>query len=98
MEPKTFEEACRLVAQEIAELVISKQKDYGKNNILDFGEFGVLVRSNDKIARLKNLSISNRKPESVEDSWKDLAGYAFIALMLKRGWFKLELNSKEGKK
>lgn len=95
-EPKTFEEATRIIANEIASLVISKQADYGKSNILDFGEFGVLVRTNDKIARLKNLSISGKKPESVEDSWEDLAGYALIALMLKRGWFNLELEKKGG--
>lgn len=33
-----------------------KQHDYGSHNIADFGEFGVLVRTNDKVRRLKNLS------------------------------------------
>jgi hypothetical protein len=33
----------------------SKQLDYGSANIADFGEYGVLVRANDKVARLKNL-------------------------------------------
>lgn len=32
-----------------------KQHDYGSHNIADFGEFGVLVRVNDKVRRLKNL-------------------------------------------
>ncbi|MBA7568409.1 hypothetical protein ES708_10130 [subsurface metagenome] len=93
MEPKTFEEACRLVANEIAELVISKQNDYGQNNILDFGELGILVRTNDKVARLKNL-IGKKNPqnETIEDTWKDTAGYAIVALMLKRGWFILPLG------
>ena len=94
MEPKTFEEACRLLTNEIAELVIAKQADYGQSNILDFGEFGVLVRTNDKIARLKNLTKQSKMPknEAADDSWKDTAGYAIAALMLRRGWFILPLE------
>ena len=80
----TWNEACRKIAGDIAELLISKQKDYGKNNILDFGEFGILVRVNDKISRLKNLSKSGSEPknESIDDTWKEVAGYAIIALII----------------
>ena len=94
MEPKTFEEACRLLTNEIAELVIAKQADYGQSNILDFGEYGVLVRTNDKIARLKNLYKQGKKPknEAVDDSWMDTAGYAIVALLVRRGWFQLPLE------
>ena len=53
---KTFNEAAHKIATEIAELIISKQHDYGHGNILAFGEFGVLVRASDKLERLKNLS------------------------------------------
>jgi len=96
MEPKTFEEACQQIALEIAELIIAKQHDYGHENILAFGELGVLVRTNDKVARLKNL-INAGKPccevnEPRIDSWRDIAGYAIIALMLDRGWFTLPLK------
>ena len=92
--PKCFEDACREVARELTDLLIKKQKDYGKGNILDFGEFGVLVRANDKMARLKNLLKGGTAPknESIEDSWKDLACYSVIALMLKMGWFELPLK------
>ena len=93
-EPTTFEEACRLTAQEIAELVISKQKDYGQANILDFGEFGVLVRTNDKVARLKNLFREKKAPrnETLDDTWKDTAGYSIVALMVRKNWFTLPLE------
>lgn len=93
---KTFEEAAHIVAKEIAELVISKQRDYGHSNILAFGELGVLIRANDKIARLRNLIMNDRKPdnEAKIDSWSDLSGYGIIALMLDRGWFELELGGK----
>lgn len=92
--PKTFEEAVRLVALEIAQLCINKQKDYGKQNIMEFGEFGVLVRSNDKFARLKNLILNNKEAlnEPKIDGWKDVVGYGLIALLLDRGWFELPLE------
>jgi len=61
---------------------------------LDFGEFGVLVRTNDKIARLKNLLRNQKAPsnESIDDTWKDTAGYAVVAMMLRKGWFILPLK------
>jgi hypothetical protein len=94
--PECFEDAAREVARELTDLLIVKQHDYGHSNILDFGEFGVLVRANDKMARLKNLlrCAQNDEPknENIEDSWSDLANYAIIALMVRRGWFKLPLR------
>ena len=88
----TFEEACRAKAQEIAELVIKKQNDYGHGNILAFGELGVLVRSSDKFERLKNLQGRVHQNEAIEDTWMDIAGYSIIALMLREGTFELELG------
>ena len=91
-QPETFEEACHGVADELAELVIRKQHDYGHDNINAFGEFGVLVRTNDKIARLRNLVGKEGITEPRIDAWRDIAGYAIIALMLDREWFKLDLE------
>ena len=87
-----FEAACRKIASDLAELCISKQRDYGKGNILGFGEFGVLVRLNDKVERLKNLIGKDPLNESVEDTWRDVAGYAIISLMLIEGCFELPLK------
>lgn len=94
MTPEYFEEALDSVLDEMRELMISKQKDYGSKNIMEFGEYGVLVRANDKMARLKNLLQAGKEPnnESVEDSWLDLANYAVIALMVRRGIFDLPTN------
>ena len=72
------------VAHEIAELLEKKQADYGNNNIIKFGTKGVLVRVSDKVERLINLTWNNDKEpkfESVEDTWKDIAGYAILALI-----------------
>ena len=78
---------------DLKSLMLKKQKDYGPRNITDFGELGILIRANDKIARLKNLRFSGRTAvnESVDDSWMDLANYGIIALMLRRGVFDLPL-------
>lgn len=64
-----------------------KQQDYGATNIANFGEFGVIVRMNDKFSRLQNLMTKGRKPknEPVVDSLRDIANYAVIALMLRKG-------------
>ena len=78
------------VCDEIGNLLISKQADYGPGNINNAhgGAInGLLVRIGDKFERLKNLFSSKKKPnhESIQDSFKDLANYAIIALMVERG-------------
>lgn len=78
------------IADELAELLISKHKDYGPKNIAlaPGGALnGLRVRIHDKIARINNLIDSGKNPEheALEDSFKDLANYAIIALMVNRG-------------
>ena len=93
---KSFEEACREVASQIAEIVISKQHDYGHDNILAFKEQGLVVRLWDKINRLMNLVWfgNQAKNESTEDTFTDIAGYAIIGLMLADDTFTNELKEK----
>lgn len=63
-----------------------KQHDYGPGNIASFGEVGLLVRTSDKIARLKNLmGRGEAKNEAVEDTWLDIANYGSIAQMVRAG-------------
>jgi len=92
----SFDNACFAIAHEIANVVIAKQHDYGHENILAFGEKGVVVRLWDKISRLKNLVWVGKSPrnESVSDTLTDVAGYAIIGLMLQRDLFILELEEK----
>lgn len=93
-EIRTFEDGIDEVLADLRATLISKQRDYGKDNILNFGEMGVLVRGNDKMSRLKNLILNNEEArnESVEDSWLDMAGYSIIALMLRNGTFELPME------
>lgn len=94
---KNFDEAVHLVAEYVADVVISKQKDYGPQNIVSspFGaERGILVRMWDKFARLKNLMQFDKTPknESIFDTWTDIIGYSLIAIMVKYKVFELPLK------
>lgn len=74
---------------EYLELWKKKQRSYGPHNIGMFGAAGCLIRSSDKVQRLrrhyfmgKDVSLSD---ESIEDTWLDLVGYALMGLMNERG-------------
>jgi hypothetical protein len=76
------------ICEEIKNLLIEKNKRYGKTNISEFGEQGVTIRINDKVERLKNIvmnKVEETDDERLEDTYKDLAGYAIIGLMVHRG-------------
>lgn len=95
--PQHLDEAFEEVCKEITELFIKKHHDYGKENILEMEELGIAFRASEKIARLKNLLREQRTPtnESLEETWKDIAVYAIIAILYRRGWFqKLEMSKK----
>lgn len=89
-EPKYLDDAFNLISKEMLTTFLKKHKDYGKANILDMGELGIAFRISEKFNRIKHLLMNGNKPsnESVEDSWIDIAVYAVIAVLLKRGWFK----------
>lgn len=82
--------------RELAELHDRKQQDYGRNedplaNVRASEEWGIpawvgaMVRLNDKVRRLQQYarrgSLAN---EGAEDSLRDIAVYALIALILMR--------------
>jgi hypothetical protein len=81
--------------QELLDLLISKHKDYGPKNIAEApgGAInGLRVRMHDKLARINNLyeymeDTKGFQPqhESIEDSFKDMANYAVIGLLVLRG-------------
>ncbi len=87
--PTQFEDDVRIVYDELMSVLLKKHKDYGPKNIADApgGALnGLRVRIHDKTARINNLLDSQRKAEyeSLEDSFKDLANYAIIALLVLR--------------
>jgi hypothetical protein len=96
----TFNQAALQAAQEIAELVARKQRDYGTGNILNSviqPELAIAVRLNDKIARLANLVQSGATPEneSLIDTANDIMGYGLVLKMVLDGTFLLPLESKD---
>jgi hypothetical protein len=75
--------------EELFDLLISKHRDYGPKNISDSpgGPLnGLRVRMHDKLARINNLVDNDAEPEheSLEDSFKDMANYAIIGLLVLR--------------
>lgn len=89
-EPSQFEMDVMDVYCELETLLLSKHKDYGPLNIASApgGAInGLRVRMHDKLARINNLYDNSRNPEheSLEDSFKDMANYAIIGLLVLRG-------------
>ena len=79
------EQEMKNILAEIEKLLIMKNKAYGNKNIEKIGKSGILIRLEEKMERLKHM-ISNeiQDKESVEDTWKDIIGYAVIGIMLER--------------
>lgn len=97
-QPQYLDQAFDEELKKLLEIFIKKHKDYGKDNILDNGELGILFRINDKLRRVQNLMGKSDEPmnESVRDNWQDIAVYAVIALLLRDSRFKnLSLDPKK---
>ena len=79
------------VYEELSRVLVSKQLDYGPGNINNApggAMNGILVRMNDKMERLKNLTYHSEvdpQNESIHDSLVDIANYAVIAMMVRNG-------------
>ena len=89
-EPSEFDIYVMDIFSELESLLLKKHKDYGPKNISDSpgGALnGLRVRLHDKLARINNLIDNNKSPEneSLEDSFKDMANYAIIGLLVLRG-------------
>lgn len=60
-----------------------KNADYG-NSFVDFGLIGIIVRINDKINRLKKITVTtpNIINEKIEDTLMDLINYTIISHLI----------------
>ena len=85
---KEFEINAKEIYDEMTALAVRKQHDYGPKNILAYGLKGVIVRMGDKMARLDQLvwrrESSSVLEEKLEETYKDLANYCMISIMLLR--------------
>lgn len=78
------------IVDELYDLLLTKHHDYGPKNIaLSPGGplNGLRVRMWDKLARINHLTANpdGAQHEPLEDSFKDLANYAIIGMMVLRG-------------
>ena len=88
------------IQREQYELFLHKQHDYGPGNIsvgtqlqtkdeIHLSLTGLWFRMNDKIQRLKNLLMNNRKSavqgEPMEDAYLDVSNYGIMATIVSRG-------------
>jgi hypothetical protein len=83
----TYEEALDDVLKHIRTMLISKRHDYGENNLKKHGLYGILVRLDDKTARINNLL--NKEcimvnDESIVNTFADIAGYAIQGILLEQ--------------
>lgn len=83
----TWKDDAQSVYDDLLEILIGKQKDYGPDNIrlAPGGPLnGLRVRLYDKIARLSNLLDTGATPEneSLRDTFIDIANYGVIGVMI----------------
>jgi hypothetical protein len=88
--PRGFIHNVWTVGDEVTDILIKKQADYGPHNIgrAPGGALnGLIVRIHDKVSRILHLTSNDVDPqnESLRDSYVDLANYALIALMVLDG-------------
>ena len=72
------------VQEEVLQLFAKKNKDYG-DSFAQFGPIGVIIRMQDKINRLANITKTNItlvESESLRDTLIDLHNYSAMAIML----------------
>lgn len=77
------------IVNEMYEIYKAKNADYGDSvhdTFLKYGLLSFLVRMEDKISRLRSLTLKGKKEqrvknESIRDTLKDLANYAILAII-----------------
>jgi len=82
------------ILKNINNILNERNKEYGDNNLLKFGLYGIMLRMDDKFERILNI-INNKNEELnyedvdinpyLEDALYDIAGYAINALRLLKG-------------
>ena len=83
---EVYESEIVTIANEIAELVEKKDKDYNSafsKTLKEYGNVAYFLRLDDKLNRLKNLMLNNNNAEvneSIEDTLKDIIGYTLLML------------------
>lgn len=103
--PSSFQEMFVTLFAQNQNVMVQRQKKYGKSNIPRYGTYGTLVRMGDKFSRLENFvdptgtghglssedeDTLSSEDESLEDTLIDIANYATIMRAQLRGWWTKE--------
>lgn len=75
-------ESIKKITDEVTDILLKKNQDYGGASF-DLGLNGNMVHLWDKVSRYRSLiqnSQSNPNFESIEDTLRDIIGYAIIGL------------------
>lgn len=105
----TFESTFRRIFNEAFNVLVARQRKYGKANIEEQGPFGVLQRiEKDKLNRIKrafhgcvvngeivldHIDLEGEEGDTLQDALIDVANYALIILALVRGEWGRPLES-----
>ena len=75
------EKSIRVITDEITSILLKKNEDYG-NASFDLGLNGNMVHLWDKVKRYRTLIEGTNDPnyENIDDTLKDIIGYAIIGL------------------
>ncbi len=78
------EQQIREACDELAELLISKNNDYGNSFSEQYGKYGIvsaLIRMDDKLRWIETLQkgVVSKVSEKISETLIDLSGYALLA-------------------
>ena len=78
------EDQIRKACSELAELLVSKNNDYGNSFSEQYGKYGTisaLIRMDDKMRRIETLQkgTTSKVSEKISETLIDLSGYAILA-------------------
>lgn len=80
----SFGKQIALILKELQKTLVAKNHDYGDafhDSVEEFGNVVMAIRIGDKYKRLKTLLDSDAQvDESIEDTLRDLAGYAILSI------------------
>ena len=80
------------IIKQVENISVEKNKLYGSENLIKYGQLGMVIRLDDKMARLSNLvrynklkNYNNLKSYSIQDNCLDMINYLIYLIMLNRG-------------
>lgn len=79
-----FKNEITIILDEIVEMLVKKNHDYGDKNLRKYGILGIIIRMSDKMERIKNIITSGRNEvgESVNNEFGDIIGYCTQAIRM----------------